>query len=288
MQRVTAIVSLFLVSVIWGATFPVVKVSLDFITPMGFIALRFLLASLVLFLFYFKRVFRNRDAFKASLLLGIFLFLGYTFQTIGLKYTTSSNAGFITGLYVIFTPIFARFIVKERLTWRVWTALLFSLLGLYLLSGISGFNFGDLLELLCAIAYGIHVSLIGKFSREKDSATLTIMQLFFVFLLSSLWWGGEGFPVEFNPFLAFGIILTGIFASAIAILLQVKAQRQISPSRAAIIFTTEPVFAGLFSFLFLGEVFTTIGIFGAILILLGMLLVALDKSSREPWLQVPE
>ncbi len=288
MKNSTALISLFLVSVIWGATFPIVKASLDFITPMGFITLRFLLASLVLLLFYFKRVLRNKDAFKASFILGIFLFLGYTFQTIGLKYTSSSNAGFITGLYVVFTPLFARFIVKERLTWRVGVALVLSLLGLYFLSGISGFNFGDLLELLCAIAYGIHVSLIGKFSREKDSATLTIMQLFFVFLLSSIWWGGEGFPVEFTPFLAFGIILTGIFASAIGILLQVKAQRQISPSRAAIIFTTEPVFAGLFSFLFLGEMFTALGIFGAALILLGMLLVALDKSSREPWWQVPE
>ena len=288
MKNSTALASLFLVSVVWGATFPLVKASLSYISPMGFIALRFLLASSILFLFYFKRVFRNRDALKASFILGIFLFLGYAFQTIGLNYTTSSNAGFITGLYVVFTPLFARFIVKERLTWRVGAALLLSLLGLYLLSGVSGFNFGDLLELMCAIAYGIHVSLIGKFSTQKDSATLTILQLFFVFLFASIWWGGEGFSINMTPLLAFGIVFTGIFASAIGILLQVKAQRQISPSRAAIVFTTEPVFAGLFSFLFLGESFTEMGIMGAALILLGMLLVALDKSSREPWWQFPE
>ena len=288
MRRSTAIISLFLVSVVWGATFPLVKASLDYISPLGFIALRFLLASLILFLFYFKRVFKNRDAFKASFILGIFLFLGYAFQTIGLKYTTSSNAGFITGLYVVFTPIFARFIVKEKLSYRVGVALILSILGLYLLSGVRGFNMGDFLELLCAIAYGAHVSLIGKFSTQKDSATLTIVQLFFVFLFASIWWGGEGFPITMTPLLAFGITFTGIFASAIAILLQVMAQRQISPSRAAIIFTTEPVFAGLFSFLFLGERFTSMSIMGAVLIILGMLLVALDKSNREPWWQAPE
>ncbi len=288
MKESTAVLSLISVAIIWGATFPLVKASLDFISPMGFVTLRFLLASLLLFLFYFKRVLRNRDALKASFILGIFLFLGYMFQTIGLKYTTSSNAGFITGLYVVFTPIFAHFIVREKLGGRVIGALLLSLLGLYFLSGISGFRFGDILELFCAIAYGIHVSLIGKYTREKDSATLTVMQLFFVFLISFFWWGGEGFPVEMTLLLAFGIIFTGIFASAIGILLQVKAQKVVSPSRAAIIFTTEPVFAGLFSFLFLGEVFTTISLLGAALILLGMLLAVSDKSSREPWLQAPE
>ncbi len=275
------VLGLISVSLIWGGTFPLVKISLEFISPIGFLTLRFFLAFAILLLIYFRRIMDHRDAFKASLILGVFLFLGYAFQTIGLKYTTSSNAGFITGLYVVFTPLFSYFIVKEHIGKRVIMALILSLIGLYLLSGINGFNIGDILELFCAIAYGVHVALIGKFSREKDAVTLTMMQLFFVFLFSSIWWAGEGPKMVLSGILIFGIIFTGIFASAIGILVQVHAQKHISPSRAAVIFTTEPAFAGIFSFIFLGEGFTLFGIFGAILILIAMLLVALEKGSPE-------
>ncbi len=275
------VVGLISVSLIWGATFPLVKVSLNYISPIGFLSLRFLLAFAILLAIYFRRIMKHKDAINASLILGIFLFLGYAFQTIGLKYTTSSNAGFITGLYVVFTPIFSHFTVKERIGKRVIIALLLSLSGLYLLSGINGFSTGDILELFCAVAYGVHVALIGKFSREKDAVTLTMMQLFFVFLFSSLWWAGEGPAINPVPILLFGIVFTGIFASAIGILVQVHAQKHIPPSKAAVIFTTEPAFAGVFSYMFLGEGFTVFGIIGAVLILIAMFLVALEKEPRE-------
>jgi len=280
-QNLKYIIGLISVSIIWGGTFPLVKVSLDYISPFGFLALRFLIASLLLILIYFKNLRENRVAINASFVLGIFLFLGYAFQTVGLKYTTSSNAGFITGLYVVFTPIFAYFIVKERITWKVIIALLLSTMGLYFISGMSRFNVGDGLELLCAIAYGVHVSLIGKYSREYDAATLTIMQLFFVFLFSSIFWGSEGFKMIPSPLLAFGVLFTAVFASAIGILVQVHSQKHISPSRAAVIFTTEPVFAGIFSYIFLGEHPGIIGIIGALLILFAMLLAASEKESLE-------
>ncbi len=272
------VAGLVFVSMIWGGTFPLVKLSLQYISPMGFLTLRFLLATAILLAIYFKKIMSHRDALRASLILGIFLFLGYMFQTIGLKYTSSSNAGFITGLYVVFTPIFSYLIIKERITKRIIGALLISLAGLYLLSGVRGFNFGDILELFCAIAYGIHVTLIGKFSREKDAATLTMMQLFFVFLFSSIWWGAEGPYISLSPLLAFGIVFTGLFASALGILMQVHAQKHISPSKTAVIFTTEPAFAGIFSFVFLGEALTPMGIMGAVLILFAMLLAAVEKE----------
>ncbi len=274
-------ISLLLVSVSWGATFPLVKVSLLYISPMGFLTLRFLLASLIILVVYYRTIMKNLNALKASLILSIFLFLGYAFQTVGLKFTTSSNAGFITGLYVVFTPLFSYFIVKEKLTERVIIALFLSVLGLYLLSGIHGLNFGDFLELLCAIAYGVHVALIGKFSKEYDASSLTMLQLFFVFLFSSFWWDSEGLKVNLSPLLIFSIIFTGIFASALGILVQVKAQREIPPARAAIIFTTEPVFAGIFSWVFLGEMFDYLGIIGASLIITAMLLSVSEKVRPE-------
>ncbi len=283
MRKSTAFISLFLVSVVWGATFPLVKASLDYITPLGFITLRFLLGFLILAVFLFKYLRGSRDALLPGIILSIFLFLGYLFQTVGLKYTTSSHSGFITGLYVVFTPIFAIFIIKERISAKVAAAVVLALLGLYLLSNMSGgVNFGDFLTLLCAIAYAIQVVLVAKYSRLHNPTTLTLIELAFVFLFSTGGWAMEGFYVEWNWIMIFGVIFTGIFATAIAILAQTHAQRVIPSSHAAIIYTTEPVFAGIFSYIFLGETLGMRGMIGAGLILLGMLLVALDKSHQEP------
>ncbi len=279
MRRVTAIISLFLVSVVWGATFPLVKASLEYITPMGFITLRFLLGFALLALFLLKNLRVKREELLPGLVLSIFLFLGYMFQTIGLKYTSSSHSGFITGLYVVFTPIFAIFLLKEKISLKVAAAILLSLLGLYLLSNMSGgMNFGDFLTLLCAIAYAVQVVLVAKYSRLHDPTELTIIELGFVTLFSTGGWGLEGFEIEWSPLMLFGVIFTGIFATGIAILAQTHSQRVLPSSQAAIIYTTEPVFAGIFSYILLGEGLTTRGMVGAILILLGMLLVALDRS----------
>ena len=279
MQKATAIISLFLVSVVWGATFPLVKGSLDFISPLGFISLRFLLAFLILSIFFAKNLKGNREILVPGFILGLFLFLGYLFQTVGLKYTSSSHSGFITGLYVVFTPLFAVLMIKEKISIKVAVAVLLSLVGLYLLSNMSGgMNFGDFLTLLCAISYAIQVVLVAKYSRIYDPTSLTIIELAFVFLLSTAGWAWEGLPYQVNAFMIFGVIFTGIFATALAILAQTHAQRVIPSSHAAVIYTTEPVFAGIFSYLLLGETLGLKGIIGAALILLGMLLVALDKS----------
>jgi len=283
MRRLTAIISLFLVSVVWGATFPLVKASLDYISPLGFIALRFLLGFGILAIFLFKDLKNGKDALIPGLILSVFLFLGYFFQTVGLKYTTSSHSGFITGLYVVFTPLFAVLMLKEKITLKVSSAVILSLIGLYLLSNISGgINFGDFLTLLCAIAYAIQVVLVAKYSRMYNPNTLTIIELAFVFLFSMGGWGIEGFSISWNLLMIFGVVFTGIFATGLAILVQTHAQRVLPSSHAAIIYTTEPVFAGLFSYIFLGEGLGTKGMIGAALILLGMLLVALDKSRQVP------
>lgn len=283
MRRFTAIISLFLVSVVWGATFPLVKASLDYISPLGFIALRFLLGFVVLAIFLFKSLKNSKDALIPGLILSIFLFLGYFFQTVGLKYTSSSHSGFITGLYVVFTPLFAVFMIKERISVRVSIAVVLALVGLYLLSNIGGgINFGDFLTLLCAIAYAIQVVLVAKYSRIYNPNTLTLIELAFVFIFSFGGWGIEEFSIHWNWLMIFGVVFTGIFATAIAILVQTHAQRVLPSSHAAIIYTTEPVFAGIFSYIFLGEGLGIKGMIGAVLILLGMLLVALDRAHQEP------
>ncbi len=279
MRRFTAFLSLFLVSVVWGATFPLVKASLEFISPMGFITLRFALGFSILAIFMVKHLRMNRDVLIPGLILSVFLFLGYMFQTTGLKYTSSSHSGFITGLYVVFTPLFAILLLRERISWKVATAVFLALLGLYFLSNLSGgMNRGDFLTLLCAIAYAVQVVLVAKYSRMYDPNELTLIELAMVSLFSMGGWAIEGFQIQMNWLMIFGVVFTGIFATAIAILAQTHAQRVIPSSHAAVIYTTEPVFAGIFSYIFLGETLGPSGIAGAVLILLGMLLVALDKS----------
>lgn len=271
------VISLIIVSIIWGATFPLVKLSISYITPLGFIALRFIIGTLILLLFYFRNVKRNMDALKPSLIAGVFLFFGYFFQTLGLKYTTSSHSGFITGLYVVFTPLFSYFIVREKITWRIITSVILSTIGLFFLSGISGFNIGDILTLFCAISYAIQVVLIGKYARRYDSSTIAIFQLLLVSILSTAGWGTERFYMKYSNLLLFGVLFTGIFATALGLLIQAHAQKYVSPSKAAIIFVTEPVFAGIFSYIFLNETLGFMGITGAILILFAMLLVSFEK-----------
>jgi drug/metabolite transporter (DMT)-like permease len=283
MRRATAIISLFLVSVVWGATFPLIKASLTYISPLGFLTLRFLIGFLLLTAFLFKYLKESKKAIIPGLILSIFLFLGYFFQTVGLKYTSSSHSGFITGLYVVFTPLFAIFILKERISIKVATAVALSLIGLYLLSNMSGeINFGDFLTLICAIAYAIQLVLVTKYSRMYNPNTLTLLELGFVFVFSLGGWSAEGFQIQWSTLMIFGVVFTAIFATALAILVQTHAQRVLPSSHAAIIYTAEPIFAGIFSYIFLGEGLGIKGLIGAALILLGMLLVALDKSEKVP------
>ncbi len=283
MRKSHAFISLFLVSVVWGATFPLVKESLNYITAFGFLSLRFLLALGILSVFFIKNLRADKNEINAGVILGIFLFLGYFFQTLGLKYTTSSHSGFITGLYVVFTPIFAVVLLKEHLNVKVISAVILALVGLYFLSGMSGsINFGDFLTLICAIAYAVQVVLVAKYSRMHNPTNLTIIELAMVFLLSTAGWSVEGFRMNLSLLMVFGVIFTGIFATAIGILVQTHAQRVIASSHAAVIYTIEPVFAGIFSYIFLNETMGYSGMMGAGLILLGMLLVAFDRETTMP------
>ena len=280
MRKSVALFILFFVAVIWGGTFPIIKTSLQYISPNGFLTLRFTLGFLTLLPFFYRRLRYNRKALVAGFILSLFLFLGYMLQTLGLEYTTSSHSGFITGLYVVFTPLFAYFMLREKISLRGIIAVLLAVLGLFLLSNISGgINYGDFLTFLCAIAYAIQVVLVTKYSRIYDPSVLTVFELGFVSLFSTGGWISEGFEIHASPFLIFGVIYTGVLATAVAILAQTHAQKIISPNHAAVVYTMEPVFAGIFSYIFLGEILGLRGIIGAFLIFIGMLLVSLDKSS---------
>ena len=273
--------SLLLLAFFWGVTFPLVKIALNFCSPFLFLAIRFGLATLIIWLVYFKRIsLVDKAALKAGIILGIFLFLGYAFQTVGLKYTAASKSAFITGLFVIMVPPLSVLLVKEK-------PKIFSLLGVALaVSGLwlmtrprgSEFNVGDFLTFFCAISFSFHVIFVQIYAKEFPFEKLVFVQLLTTALLSiPSMFLLETRKLVYNPNLLSGIVVTAVFATALGIAIQNRMQKDTTATKASVIYTMEPVFAGIFSYLILGEVLGPVGMVGAGLILLGMLCSELGK-----------
>ncbi|WP_456321000.1 DMT family transporter [Palaeococcus sp. (in: euryarchaeotes)] len=255
------------ITAIWGFTFPAMKVSLSYMSPILFLAYRFGIASSLMLLIFRRRVLK-KEAFLEGALLGITLFFGHGFQIVGLKYTSASNSAFITSLYVIFTPFIAYFLLGDILKRRDFLSLGIAMLGLYLISGASlNFNYGDLLTVLCALSFAFQIVLVQKFG-EKDYISLAFWQIFWNFLFSSAYaafFEGIKIPNALSPWL--GILYTGIFATVIAFTLQVKYQKETKAHKAALIYSSEPIFGHISAFLTIGEILSTRGYLGAMLIL---------------------
>ncbi|NJE05662.1 DMT family transporter [Thermococcus sp. M36] len=258
------------ITAIWGFTFPAMKVSLDYLPPILFLAYRFGIASLLMLLIFRSKALRM-ETFKEGFILGLTLFFGHGFQIVGLKYTTASNSAFITSLYVVFTPFIAYFLLGDRLNLRDGASLGIALAGLYLISGASlNFNYGDLLTVLCALSFAFQIVLVQRFG-EKDYLSLAFWQITWNFVFSL------AFALLFEPFVVptdplpwTGVLYTSIFATVIAFTLQVKHQRNTKAHKAALIYSSEPIFGHIAAFLTLGEVLSPKGYLGALLIMAGI------------------
>lgn len=259
------------VTVFWGFTFPAMKVSLKYLPPVLFLAYRFGIASLLMLLIFGRKALK-RETLREGFILGLTLFFGHGFQIVGLKYTTASNSAFITSLYVVFTPFIAYFMLGERVTRRDLTSLVLAVIGLYLISGAgTSINYGDFLTLLCAISFAFQIVLVHKFG-EKDYLSLTFWQLLWNFIFSSLFtlaFEEQVFPKEPLPWV--GVLYTAVFATVIAFTVQLKYQRYTKAQRAALIYSSEPVFGSLAAYITLGETLSARGYLGAALIMNGIL-----------------
>ncbi len=255
------------ITAIWGTTFPVMKVSLEYVSPILFLAYRFGVASLLMLLLFRGRVLR-RETLREGFILGLTLFFGHGFQIVGLKYTTASNSAFITSLYVVFTPFIAYYLLGNRVEKRDFAALAVALAGLYLISGASlRFGYGDLLTVLCAVSFAFQIVLVEKFG-EKDYLSLAFWQILWNFLLALAYASiAEGLYFPKSTVAWGGIIYTGVFATVLTFTLQTKFQRDTRAHRAALIYSAEPIFGYISSFLALGEVLSGEGYAGALLIL---------------------
>ena len=255
------------ITAIWGTTFPVMKVSLEYVSPILFLAYRFGVASLLMLLLFRGRVLR-KDTLLEGFILGLTLFFGHGFQIVGLKYTTASNSAFITSLYVVFTPFIAHYLLGQRIRGRDFAALAVALAGLYLISGASmSFSYGDLLTALCAVSFAFQIVLVEKFGG-KDYLSLAFWQILWNFLLALAYASiAKGLYVPESTVAWGGIIYTGVFATVLTFTLQTKFQRDTRAHRAALIYSAEPIFGYISSFLTLGEVLSPTGYLGALLIL---------------------
>lgn len=275
--QLLADLALVFVTLVWGATFVSVKEAINHIEPFYFLAIRFSIATLIMLVISNKRLAKiNTTALLRGALTGLALFSGYAFQTFGLKYTTASNAGFITGLSVVLVPVFFTVLTKKLPSIISILGIISATIGLGCLtiSDALQFNYGDILVLFCAISFGLHILLVGKFSPDSDSFILATVQIATVALASfiaALIKETAPTAATFDTQVWEAILITAVFATALAFFLQTWTQKFTSPTHTAIIFTMEPVFAAIFAYLLGGESFTLRQGFGAAFILTGML-----------------
>ena len=215
--------------------------------------------------------------------MGVFLTGGYVFQTLGLERTSAARTGFITGLWVVLTPVIGALFFHLRSDWHVWVAAGVSAVGLWLLSGFGGQGkvVGDLLVFVCAISFTFHVFATDRAVEKENVGSLVAVQLAFCGLFSLLVAASEGdlqVPRSAEVWLALGV--TAVIASALGFFVQAYAQKQASPSRTALILASEPAFAGLFAYLLKGQTLTPLGWMGAGLIMAAILSVELAPILR--------
>ncbi len=281
---VKSVIALTLMTAIWGGTFPLVKVLLGYVSPNMIIFYRFMFSALFSLPLFISGLKKDKKSLPRLILLGTVLFTAYLSQTTGMKFTSASKSGFITGLYVVFTPIFAMIAIKEKPSVRLILSVIISITGLALLSGTSisdaRLNIGDSLIFLCAILWAVQIVLTNIYSKDSDVNYITATQMITVFILSLGFSYGK-IRFRFPLWIWVSLFFLGTIAGYFAILVETYSLKYIDPDRAAIIFTLEPVFAGLASFVFLGETLTPKGIIGAILILVSMWIAIFAKPQTE-------
>jgi drug/metabolite transporter (DMT)-like permease len=288
-RSLKAHVLLVLVTFSWGATFVLIKNALAQVSPLVFNSLRMAVAATALIII-FRRVLPKltRQSALGGVAMGVFLFLGYAFQTSGLRLTTPSKSAFITGLAVVLVPIVVA-VTGRRIPSR-WTSFgVFSaLFGLYLMTIPSGEGFslasinrGDLLTLGCAVSFAMHIYVTGHMTQQHGFEPVSVMQVATAAVLMTIAIPLETPRLNLSGPVIFAILFTALICTAAAFSIQAWAQQFTPPTHTALIFALEPVFAAMTSYVLLGEHLGTRGTIGAILILSGILISELKGSAVE-------
>jgi drug/metabolite transporter (DMT)-like permease len=268
---------------IWGGSFVVMKDSLEKQDVFSFLASRFILASLLMFMY---RPTALRGLSKRFVLRGIFagvlLGSGYIFQTFGLTNTTVSNTGFITGLYLVFTPLISLIILRRHVIRIQWFAVLLAFIGLFLISynGVS-IGRGETLVLISAILYGAHFVALGEWSDGGNTYALTLIQIATLGVMASLFTIKDGFQLPPDSSVWLAVLFTAFFATFLAFLVQTKAQSVMSATAASVLLATETPFAVIFGLYFNSDPLTFKIITGGLLVMGAMALVIWSDARKK-------
>ena len=288
MKKIRAALMLLVTTFFWGVTFTIVKDAINQVDVFVFLSQRFLLsAGIMLPWALFRRGLLNWKLLMHGVVLGFLLFASYAFQTVALKYTTASNAAFLTGLSVVLVPLFGALLFRQPVSRSIRWGVGLAVAGLFLLctNGRLNFNHGDLLATCCGACVALHLLFTSRFARHaaSDVYLLTTLQLFCVGVLSLAAAKARAEAVfVWHPGLFWTLVVCVLIATVFAFLVQTSMQRYISPAHTALIFCTEPVFGAGYAYFAAGERLGAFGYLGAALILAGMVVSELLPDETEP------
>lgn len=272
--------ALLSVAMAWGFSFLIMKDAIERQSVNNFLFTRFAVATVVMLMIRPQVIkLMNRDLLLRAGSAGVFLGAGYIFQTLGLERTGVAITGFVTGLYIVLTPFFAAFILRQRVTAFTWSCIAMGTIGLGLLS-IRGWSigFGELLTFISAILFALHIIALSKWSPGRDTYAMTVVQLGVCALLAGIASIPDGYAPPPDADVWGVVIFTAIFATVIAFIIQTWAQAHMSPIKVAVILTMEVVFAALFAIIFGGETLTLQSSIGGVLVVTAMYLIVMKEE----------
>jgi drug/metabolite transporter (DMT)-like permease len=289
---VPALLALIVVTAVWGVTFVQVKDAVAIYPLFAFLAVRFVIAALTLAIPAAPRVRGlGRSGLAGGAFLGLLLAAGYALQTAGLERTTVSSTGFITGMYVVLTPLIALALFRTRIGVGAWAGVVVATIGLAMLSGIhAGSTIGDLLVLAGAAVYSLQIVLMERYAPLYDAVAFTFAEMIAAavgLIVVAVALGDLSVPHGWTVWGA--LLVTGVFASALAFLVQTWAQRRTSATRTALAFAMEPVWTAFFGYTLAGDRLGTLGWAGCGVIMVGILLAEpaaaralVSRTRRQP------
>jgi len=279
--RYKAEIILLLVTLSWGLSFSLIKIALIYISPFAFVFYRFLITTIILFLFFRKRILKIRFYdIKYGLILGVFLFIAYLTQTIGLKYTSASNSAFITGTNIVLIPFVQILIVKTKPKIGNIIGIIFVLIGLYFLIELKDakLNYGDFITLCCAISVAFYIVLLDRFYKKTgyfemiygQFIAMVILSFLGTFFIEYLIYNEYRLVLNFESTLS--LILTALLATLIGLYFSTKYQKFTTPVRAGLIYNMEPIFAVIFAYFILHELMSFYQLIGASIMFSGLII----------------
>ena len=284
-KKAVSVGMLVAAGIVWGASFVIVKDAMDYISPLWQLALRLLIACILMLLIFHKRLTQiKRRAMFQGIWLGVLFFLALMFQNLGCKETTASKCSFLTVSYVAFVPILELLILKKRLTRRKLLSVVICLCGMALLTLNGSFSVekGDLLVIVCGLLYAFHILYIDYCSTTMEAVDMHLLQIITATVLSFL--AAiifEPIPVVTNVHCWMGLIYCGIFEIVLGFFFQLKGQQNTSPTLAGILVSMESVYGSIFAAIFLRESFTLRMIAGCLAIFLAAVVEGQESPAKK-------